>query len=198
MEIHDKTFKGQVILTSYLFEEQVLKFVNCVFTGGALGIKPRTPGKRLIVQHIIADNHFVPSYSHFGRMDYFRPQASVPDYLTADLMEVNRLIMADHLEYWWVNRGWTYSHGKRGPAESWPTYRWFKDFGEKPRMEVQYRLFGDGHVDAQMTHTWKPAAPPTGHPNSGGRQGDGARSTFSRLDRSGLECRRIRDETPPS
>lgn len=87
---------------------------------------------------------FTSTYSYFARVENWRAgQTTKPDMLTGNELLGDRLLMTDQLFHWWVDDGWVYSHGEKGPPPG----------GSEAHSPLGLaglnQLYGDGHV------TWK-------------------------------------------
>jgi len=82
------------------------------------------PGNDSLLQTSLADHWDMGWldgwYSQYAGVDDWPAGiAARPRDLTGRRLEAGRLLMADTVFRWWVNQGWNYNHGSRGPSVAW-------------------------------------------------------------------------------
>jgi hypothetical protein len=125
----------------------------------------------------LLSGYFEASYAYFAGSGLWQTgRASHPEDLTDKTLESNRVLMNDSLFHWWVEKSWSYNHGKRGATDHYPNTSGKKDTAQPPDLAGFNELYGDGRV-VWITRTKIPSLLPS-DVNARWVQGYNADTTF--------------------
>jgi prepilin-type N-terminal cleavage/methylation domain-containing protein len=98
-------------------------------------------------QYLLSGGYFEPSYSYFAHSSKWQSgKASRPADLTDTKLVSDRILMTDSVFQWWVEKSWSYNHGRRGFSDHYPSSPGKKETGNNPFVAGINQLYGDGHV----------------------------------------------------